>query len=108
MKELTKSELIKVIRAINYEGMDNSQWLTHRVFSPDSVDGIFGGKDGACAAVTLEVGEYLAVYYGDENRDDFPMFDRMLADIIEDKALEIGNLTIFLIDGGEQRIKINK
>lgn len=96
MKELTKHEVCRLLSAINTEGLDNSQWTESKIFSTENAQRVFGTDDNS---VELEAGWYIAIYTSED--DDFPMFQRMMSDVITDneKCVLLGtDVLVFCIE----------
>lgn len=95
MKELTKHEVCRLMAAINTEGLDNTQWTELKVLGTGNAKNLIGCDD---ENVILESGWYVCIYFHEE--DDYPMFQRLMADIITDqeKCIVDADTCIFCIE----------
>lgn len=106
MKELTKHEVCRLMAAINTEGMTNSEWTEIRLYAPMNAKRVFGTDDDS---IMLEPAWYVAVYTDAEDPDDFPMFQRLMKDVIidEEKCVLLDtSVLIFCVEKGEPKITI--
>ena len=106
MKELTKHEVCRLMAAINTEGMTNSEWTEIRLYAPTNAKRVFGTDDDS---VMLEPAWYVAVYTDENDPDSFPMFQRLMKDVIidEEKCVLLDtSVLIFCVEKGEPKITI--
>lgn len=106
MKELTKHEVCRLMAAINTEGMTNSEWTEIRLYAPMNAKRVFGTDDDS---VMLEPAWYVAIYTDENDSDSFPMFQRLMEDVILDDekcVLLDTNVLIFCVEKGEPKITI--
>ena len=81
MTELTRHEFCMLMSAINVEGIDNAAWCIHNIWEAINAQKVFGTDDDS---LILGAGAYVAVYF--HNGDDYPFFQRVLKDIIENES----------------------
>ena len=69
LQELNKSQLVKLLDAINCEGIDNQYWAVNSYSNSWNAAEVFSGAN----QTEFEPGDYITVMYDAENQ--FPTFD---------------------------------
>ena len=72
LQQINKSQLIKLLDAINCEGVDNQFWAVNSYAYSWNAAKVFGGVN----QTEFEPGRYITVMYDDEN--PFPTFNENL------------------------------
>lgn len=72
LQQINKSQLVKLLDAINCEGIDNQYWAVNSYSNSWNAANVFGGAN----QTEFEPGRYITVMYDDENQ--FPTFDENL------------------------------
>ena len=73
LQKLNKNQMIKLLDAINREGVDNQLWNIHSYEDSWNAGEVFGGTN----QTEFEPGDYITVMYDEENQ--FPTFDENLS-----------------------------
>ena len=72
LQNLSKSQMIKLLDAINREGVDNQYWSIDSYENSWNAGEVFGGTN----QTEFEPGDYIKVMYDEENQ--FPTFQENL------------------------------
>ena len=72
LQQINKSQLVKLLDAINCEGVDNQYWAVNSYSNSWNAANVFGGAK----QTEFESGRYITVMYDDENQ--FPTFNENL------------------------------
>ena len=72
LQQINKSQLVKLLDAINCEGIDNQFWDVSSYENSWNAAEVFSGTN----QTEFEPGDYIAVMYDEENQ--FPTFDENL------------------------------
>ena len=73
LQQINKSQLVKLLDAINSEGVDNQFWTVDSYENSWTADEVFGGTN----QTEFEPGDYISVMYNEENQ--FPIFAENLS-----------------------------
>ena len=73
LQELNKKQMVKLLDAINREGVDNQFWAINSYENSWNAGEVFGGTN----QTEFEPGDYITVMYDEENQ--FPTFDENLS-----------------------------
>lgn len=73
LQELNKKQIVKLLNAINCEGVDNQFWTVDSYENSWTADEVFGGTN----QTEFEPGDYISVMYNEENQ--FPIFAENLS-----------------------------
>lgn len=73
LQKLNKNQMVKLLDAINREGVDNQFWNIHSYEDSWNAGEVFGGTN----QTEFEPGDYITVMYDEENQ--FPTFDENLS-----------------------------
>lgn len=73
LQELNKKQMVKLLDAINCEGVDNQFWTVDSYENGWNADEVFGGTN----QTEFEPGDYISVMYNEENQ--FPIFNENLS-----------------------------
>lgn len=73
LQRINKSQLVKLLDAINCEGVDNQYWAVNSYSNSWNAAKVFGGTN----QTEFEPGDYITVMYDEENQ--FPTFDENLS-----------------------------
>ena len=73
LQQINKSQLVKLLDAINCEGIDNQYWDVSSYKDSWNADEVFGGTN----QTEFEPGDYITVMYDEENQ--FPTFNENLS-----------------------------
>ena len=73
LQQINKSQLVKLLDAINCEGIDNQYWAVNSYSNSWNAGEVFGGTN----QTEFEPGDYITVMYDEENQ--FPTFDENLS-----------------------------
>lgn len=76
LQQINKSQLVKLLDAINCEGIDNQYWAVNSYSNSWNAAKVFGGTN----QTEFEPGRYITVMYDDEN--SFPTFSENLSIVI--------------------------
>lgn len=68
-QKLDKKQMVKLLDAINREGVDNQFWTVDSYENKWNAGEVFGGTN----QTEFEPGDYISVMYNEENQ--FPIFD---------------------------------
>lgn len=68
LQQINKSQMVKLLDAINREEVDNQYWAISSYSDSWSLADFFGGESD----IVFEMGDYITVMYDDENW--FPMY----------------------------------
>ena len=72
-QKINKNQLVKLLDAINREGVDNQFWAVNSYPCSWNAGDVFGGTN----QTIFESGDYITVIYDEENQ--FPTFDENLS-----------------------------
>lgn len=72
-QKLNKKQMVKLLDAINREGVDNQFWAINSYENSWNAGEVFGGTN----QTEFEPGDYITVMYDEENQ--FPTFDENLS-----------------------------
>lgn len=72
-QKLNKKQMVKLLDAINREGVDNQLWTVSSYENSWNAGEVFGGTN----QTEFEPGDYITVMYDEENQ--FPTFDENLS-----------------------------
>lgn len=72
LQQINKSQLVKLLDAINCEGIDNQYWAVNSYSNSWNAAKVFGGVN----QTEFEPGRYITVMYDEENL--FPAFNENL------------------------------
>ena len=72
-QKINKSQMVKLLDAINREGVDNQFWAVNSYKDSWNAGEVFGGTN----QTEFEPGDYITVMYDEENQ--FPTFDENLS-----------------------------
>lgn len=73
IQKLSKVQMVKLLDAINREGVDNQFWCVNSYENSWNAGEVFGGTN----QTEFESGDYITVMYDDENQ--FPTFNENLS-----------------------------
>ena len=73
LQQIDKSQMVKLLDAINREGVDNQFWTVSSYKDNWSLADVFGSESDT----VFEMGDYITVMYDEENQ--FPTFDENLS-----------------------------
>lgn len=73
LQQINKSQLVKLLGAINCEGIDNQYWAVNSYSNSWNAAEVFSGTN----KTEFEPGDYITVMYDEENQ--FPTFDENLS-----------------------------
>lgn len=73
LQQINKSQLVKLLDAINCEGIDNQYWAVNSYSNSWNAGEVFSGTN----QTEFEPGDYITVMYDEENQ--FPTFDENLS-----------------------------
>lgn len=73
LQKLNKKQMVKLLDAINREGVDNQFWGVNCYENSWNAGEVFGGTN----QTEFEPGDYITVMYDEENQ--FPTFDENLS-----------------------------
>ena len=73
LQKINKNQMVKLLDAINREGVDNQFWAVSSYKDSWNAGEVFGGTN----QTEFEPGDYITVTYDEENQ--FPTFDENLS-----------------------------
>ena len=73
LQKINKNQMVKLLDAINREGVDNQFWAINSYENSWNAGEVFGGTN----QTEFEPGDYITVIYDEENM--FPTFDENLS-----------------------------
>ena len=73
LQQIDKNQTVKLLDAINREGIDNQFWAINSYENSWNAGKVFGGTN----QTEFEPGDYITVMYDEEN--PFPVFDENLS-----------------------------
>ena len=73
LQKINKNQMVKLLDAINREGVDNQFWAINSYENSWNAGEVFGGTN----QTEFEPGDYITVMYDEENQ--FPTFDENLS-----------------------------